>query len=384
MMRLIKRGVSGTAGVLLLSGAASCQPIDEGPVALSGLAPAAQGWTMTVLAGGLEHPWGLAFLPGDEGILITERPGRIRLFKDGALRGEPIGGVPPVLASRQGGLLDIALDPDFARTRLVYLTYAHGTVEKNNTRVARARFDGSTLSDLEVVFDVTPHKRGGLHFGSRMQFMPDGSLLVGLGDGFNYRDQAQDVGSHLGKIVRLRPEGGAFAGNPFADRGGALAEVYSYGHRNIQGLALDRASGRVWATEHGPLGGDELNLIEPGKNYGWPLATYGREYHGPRVSQKTSLPGMEDPKIVWTPVLAASGLMVYSGEAFPQWKGDIFAGGLMTREIRRIDIDASGNIGRQESIAIQSRVRDVREGPDGMIYVVTDEADGKLIRVSPK
>lgn len=355
----------------------------SGPVTPTAQTPAAKGWKAVKVVSGLEHPWAIAFLP-DGAMLITERPGRLRIVRDGVLDPTPIRGVPEVLAQRQGGLLDVALHPDFAKNQLIYLSYSAGAPNENRTTIARARLAGGALEDLQVIFEASPTKAAGFHFGSRFLFLPDGSLLLSVGDGFNYRDQAQDVGSHLGKVLRIRDDGTTATGNPFHARGDASAEVYTYGHRNIQGLARDPVSGRIYATEHGPRGGDELNLITPGSNYGWPRATYGREYHGPKISDHTSLEGMVDPLVVWTPCIAPSGLIVYTGDAFPAWKGDIFAGGLVLRQIRRVDLNEAGEIVGQETLQLEERVRDVDQGPDGMLYVVTDEERASIWRIEPQ
>lgn len=374
------------ASALLLASALclpACGQAPDGPVVPTASSPAATGWKMTTLVEGLEHPWAVCFLP-DGDMLITERPGRLRIVRDGTLDPTPISGVPEVLALRQGGLLDVVLHPDFENNRLVYLTYSTGTRNANHTRVARATFDGKSLNDLEVIFDAKPERSNGFHFGSRIVWLPDGTMLLSVGDGGGTRDQAQDLGSHQGKVLRLKDDGSVATGNPFHARMDAQPEVWSYGHRNIQGMARDPVSGRIWATEHGPRGGDELNLVEPGKNYGWPRATYGREYHGPKISDHTALPDMIDPKVVWTPCIAPSGLVVYTGDAFPQWKGSIFAGGLILEQIRRVIVSESGEVTGQETLQIDRRVRDVRQGPDGFLYVVTDEEKGVLLRIEPK
>jgi len=339
----------------------------------------------------LEHPWGLAWLP-DGSILITERSGRLRIVREGNLDPTPIPGVGEVFAQSQGGLLDIALHPDFADNRLVYFSYAHGTSSENRTRIARATFDGSSLSNWQVIFEVSQTKSRGQHFGSRLLWLPDGTLLASIGDGGNppveldgefIRQQAQNLGSHLGKVIRINDDGSIPSDNPFVNNAEAAPEVWSYGHRNIQGLAYDAASNRVWATEHGARGGDEVNWVEAGENYGWPVATHSREYSGGLISPETSLPGMVDPKVIWTPSIAPSGLAVYSGTIFPQWQGNLFAGGLVSQDVRRIELDESGNVLNETSIAIGQRVRDVRQGPDGMLYVLTDAPNGQLIRLEP-
>lgn len=372
---------------LLLSAPAAASPriSDKDP-------PVAQGSSTTVLARGLENPWSMAWLP-DGSMLLTERPGRVRVFKDGALMPAPIPGVPEVFASGQGGLLDVAAHPKFAENRLVYFTYAHGERDANKTRVARARFDGIRLTDWQVIFENSRTKTGGQHFGSRMAWLPDGTLLVSIGDGGNppveldgdlIRKQAQNLGSHFGKIIRITDDGGVPKDNPFVGRRDADPAVWSYGHRNIQGMAWDPINKRLWISEHGALGGDELNLARPGKNYGWPVVTFSKEYLFARtISKETTRPGMEDPALVWMTAIAPSGLAVYSGEAFPQWKGDLFAGGLIKQDIRRIKLDAGGRVILEEAIRMRERVRDVRQGPDGLLYVLTDEENGSLIRIAP-
>jgi aldose sugar dehydrogenase len=340
---------------------------------------------------GLEHPWGMAWLP-DGTMLITERPGRLRMVRQGTLDPTPISGVPPVFAVSQGGLMDVAVHPRFKENRLIYLTYSHGNDQANRTRIARARLDGKALRDVQVIFEVSPTKPGGQHFGSRILWLPDNTMLVAIGDGGNpplqiegnlARKQAQNLRSHLGKVVRLNDDGTIPRNNPFATDGRATPAIWSYGHRNIQGMALDRATGRVWATEHGSRGGDELNWVEAGKNYGWPLVTHSQEYGGGEISPERSRPGLVDPTLVWTPAIAPSGLAVYQGDRVPSWKGTLFAGGLVSRSVRWIRLDASGKVMNQQEIDIGQRVRDVRQSPDGLIYVLTDATNGQLIRLEP-
>ena len=356
-------------------------------------APFASGIRQTVLVRGLEHPWGIAWLP-DGSLLISERPGRLRLVRDGVLDPEPIAGVPGVLAAGQGGLLDVSVHPRFRENGYLYLTYAAGTPEANHTRLARARFDGRSLGPLEVLFAVPQRKSGTQHFGSRMLWLPDGTLLLAIGDGGNppveldgqlIRLQAQNPGSALGKILRLNDDGTPATGNPFRTGAGTSSLVWSYGHRNIQGLARDPLTGRVWASEHGARGGDELNLIQPGANYGWPLVTHSREYFGPAISDRRTAPGLVDPRRVWSPAIAPSGLAVASGSRVPAWRGQLFAGGLVSGDVHRLRLDPQGRVLAEEAIAIGARVRDVREGPDGLLYILTDEApDGRLIRLEPE
>ncbi|MBD1914332.1 MULTISPECIES: PQQ-dependent sugar dehydrogenase [Cyanophyceae] len=340
---------------------------------------------------GLEHPWSMVWLP-DGDMLITERPGRLRRVSNGALDPTPIAGVPEVLAFRQGGLLDIALHPEFENNGLIYLAYADGTQQANRTQVARARLEGNTLSDWTVIFTNNRDKSDGQHFGSRLLWLPDGTLLVALGDGGNpplqlngelIRNQAQNRQTLLGSVVRLTEEGEAPSDNPFVNDAGANPLVWSYGHRNIQGLALDPKTSRVWSTEHGSRGGDELNRLEPGENYGWPVVTYSDEYSGGPVSTERSRPDMVDPLTYWTPSIAPSGLAVYRGDRYPQWQGQLFAGGLVSQDVRRIEVDANGAVVDQVSIPIGQRVRDVRQGPDGFLYVLTDDPNGRLVRLEP-
>ncbi|PZO43589.1 MAG: hypothetical protein DCF17_05815 [Shackletoniella antarctica] len=340
---------------------------------------------------GLEHPWGMAWLP-DGDLLVTERPGRLRRISDGVLDPTPIAGVPDLLAFSQGGLLDITLHPQFEENSLVYLAYADGTQQANRTQVARARLEGNRLTDWTIVFTNNREKSGGQHFGSRLLWLPDGTLLVAIGDGGNppleldgdlIRNQAQNRRTLLGSVVRLTDAGNAPNDNPFVGDSEANPLLWSYGHRNIQGLALDSETGQVWSTEHGSRGGDELNQLEPGENYGWPVVTYSDEYSGGPVSTEQSRPGMVDPITYWTPSIAPSGLAVYRGDRYPQWQGQLFAGGLVSQDVKRIEVDASGNVVNQTPIPIGQRVRDVRQGPDGFLYVLTDAANGRLVRLEP-
>ncbi|MEL6578117.1 MAG: PQQ-dependent sugar dehydrogenase [Cyanobacteria bacterium J06621_12] len=349
----------------------------------------ASNFKLTTILEGLEHPWSIAWLP-DGSMLITERPGRLRIARNGVLSPQPISGVPEVLAAGQAGLMDVSLHPDFSTNRLVYLTYAHGSRSANQTRIARAEFDGSALSNLEVIFEVNPVKNDTQHFGSRIVWLPDQTMLIAIGDGGNppiqlngslIRQQAQNLNVPLGKVIRLNDDGSIPADNPSFNSADANPAVWSYGHRNIQGLAVDRSSNRLWATEHGSKGGDEVNLLEAGENYGWPEVTYSEEYSGGQISSERSRPGMIDPKVVWTPAIAPSGLAVYTGDRFSQWKGDLFAGGLVSQDVRRLDLDDEGNVLKEESIYIGQRVRDVRQSPDGMLYVLTDEDNGQLIQI---
>jgi aldose sugar dehydrogenase len=342
------------------------------------------GYKVTEIAKGLDHPWSMAFLP-DGSMLVTERPGRLRLIKGGALLPQPIAGVPPVHTGSQAGLFDIVLHPNFPQNNLVYLTYASGTAAANGTRVARARFDGSALQDFQVIFKAMPLKDTDNHYGGRMAFLPDGTFALTIGEGFEYREKAQDLSSDLGKIVRLKDDGSVPADNPFVGQAAVRPEIYTWGHRNEQGLIFDAQSGRLYETEHGPRGGDELNIIEARKNYGWPVITYGMDYSGAYVSPYTQRPGLEQPVIYWTPSIAPSGLAIYRGDKFPAWKGDLFVGALAFRHLRRVHLDEHGEVAFQEELLndLNWRIRDVRAAPDGYLYVCTDEDDGRVLRLEP-
>ncbi|HRJ26937.1 MAG TPA: PQQ-dependent sugar dehydrogenase [Fimbriimonadaceae bacterium] len=351
--------------------------------------PNVDGWKAVPVVDGLDRPWGMAWLP-DGRILVTEKEGQIRVVAQGVLQSAALSGVPEIYSGGQGGLMDIALHPDFSRNSLVYFTASTGTGRENRTCLFRGKLVGNGLQNVQKIYQVQQDKSGGQHFGSRILWMPDKTLLMSIGDGGNpptrygdgwIRNQAQNLGASLGKVLRLKDDGKPASGNPLASRSGALPEVYSYGHRNIQGLARDPQSGRVWANEHGARGGDEVNLIQGGKNYGWPLATFSREYSGPEITPNTSLPGMEDPVVVWTPCPAPSGLAFYTGNRYPAWRGDLFSGGLAGADVRRIDLDSQGRVLGQQRLNIGARVRDVRQGPDGFLYLLTDEGNGRLLRI---
>ena len=349
----------------------------------------AEDFKITTVLEGLQRPWSMGWLP-DGAILITERPGRLRIVRNGILEPKAISGVPKVLAIGQGGLLDVAIHPNFAQNNWIYLTYSHGTESANRTRVARATFDGSSLQDVEVIFEVEQTKSGGQHFGSRIVWLPDNTMLIAFGDGGNppikldgelIRQQAQNLNSYLGKVVRLKDDGSIPSDNPFAESKDVDAALWSYGHRNIQGMVFDGENNRLWSTEHGARGGDELNLVLAGENYGWPEVTYSQEYFGGEISQERSREGMEDPKLVWSSAIAPSGLALYTGGRIGQWQGDLFAGGLVSKDVRHLDLDEEGNVLEEKSIPIGQRVRDVRQSPDGTLFVLTDESNGKLLTI---
>jgi aldose sugar dehydrogenase len=333
---------------------------------------------------GLEHPWGLAFLP-DGGFLVTERPGRLRLVSAaGRLDPRPIEGLPSIAARGQGGLLDVALHPSFADNRLVYLSYAEAGDGGVGTAVARGRLDGHSLADVEVIFRMTPKTGGGRHFGSRLVFDRAGYLFITLGDRGD-RPRAQELDNHIGTLIRLHDDGRVPDDNPFLGRDDALPEIYSYGHRNIQGAALHPDTGQLWTHEHGPQGGDEINLPEAGVNHGWPVITYGVNYVvGTEIGEGTHRPDMAQPLYQWTPSIAPSGMAFYTGDAFPGWQGDLFVGALKFRQLVRLTLDGESVVGEERLLdGALGRIRDVRQGPDGLLYLLTDANDGHLVRLRP-
>ena len=347
-------------------------------------APVAGVVTAEVIASGLEHPWGFAFLP-DGRFLVTERPGRLRIVDaDGSLSA-PLTGVPEVLARSQGGLLDVTLDPDFAENQVLYLSFSEpGSGGTAGTAVARARLARDGLEDVTVIYRQEPKVRSNGHYGSRVVIRDDGTLFITQGDRMNQRPLVQDLATGIGKVMRINADGSAPADNPFVDRAGAKPGIWSYGHRNVQAAALDPATGELWTVEHGARGGDELNRPEAGKNYGWPVITYGVDYSGVRIGEGTAKEGMEQPVYYWDPVIAPSGMTFYDAEAFPGWKGSILIGSLGTGSLVRLTM-ADGKVTSEERYEILGgqRVRDVQVGADGLIYLVTDEDDGELVRVSP-
>jgi glucose/arabinose dehydrogenase len=337
------------------------------------------------VAGGLEHPWSVAFLP-DGGMLVTERPGRLRLVETGRLRAAPVEGVPEVYAQDQGGLLDVVLDPEFERNRWIYLSYSHAEGGRTTTRVMRARYAPEGLFEQRVIFAAEPLVRSSKHFGSRLAFGRDGTLFVTMGERSNQRQEAQNLGNHLGKVLRIHRDGSVPEDNPFVGRAGVAPEIYTFGHRNPQGLAVNPRDGRVWEQEHGARGGDEVNVLEPGANYGWPEVAYGVNYDGSTIgSGRREAAGVEPPLFYWDPSIAPSGMTFYTGDRFPGWRGDVLVGALRFRLVSRLDLDEQGRVVKEErSLEGElGRIRDVRTGPDGLVYLLTDEDEGGLYRLEP-
>ena len=316
-------------------------------------------------------------------ILVTERAGRLRIVRGGKLDPTTISGVPTVVAQSQGGLMEVALHPNFAQNQFIYLTYSKPGEQGNTTALARGRFDGKALLDVKDLFVADAWSKPAMHFGSKIAFSPDGHLFMTVGER-NDRNRAQELTHHAGKILRLNDDGSVPKDNPFVGKDGVRPEIYSYGHRNAQGLAFRPGTSELWANEHGPLGGDELNLIQPGRNYGWPVITYGREYSGEIIAANPFREGMEQPLTVWVPSIGISGLAFYDGDAFPNWKGQMFVGGLSGLTLNRVGLNDRGLAGREMLLyELRQRIRDVRVGADGFIYVVTDNGQGGILRIEP-
>ena len=342
------------------------------------------------LAGGLQNPWSMQFLP-DGGLLITERPGRLRIFRDGELDPEPVAGVPEVRQTILGGLLDVLLHPDFAANGTLYLSYAKAIDGASTTALARARFDGRALSNVLDIFVASTRSQSAVNFGGRMVFGPDGKLYLTVGER-QEQSRAQDPLDHGGKVLRLNDDGTVPDDNPFVGDEASLPEIFTLGHRSPQGLAVHPETGAIWEHEHGPLGGDEINVLVAGANYGWPLVSYGTDYDGTRITEtgKTELEDLEPPLVYWVPSIAPSGLSFYQGEMFAAWRGNALVGALMRGRVRgtghfqRLTFENGRAITREPILLeLRQRIRDVREGPDGAIYVLTDENPGVLLRLTP-
>jgi len=380
--RLLPPVLSGAAA--LLASTATAQQVHRS---------ALHDYRVVTVAEGLVNPWSLAWLPNGD-MLVTERPGRLRIVRNGRLLPDPVTGVPPVRQGGQGGLLDVVLHPDFATNRLLYLSYAKGNSDSlGTTVVVRGRFENDRLSNVEEIVVAQAWTRGRGHHGSRLAFDRNGYLFITVGDrqappsGDLEAHPAQDLGNHHGVVLRLHDDGRVPADNPFVGRAGALPEIWSYGHRNPQGLAIHPETGDIWATEHGPQGGDELNLIHPGRNYGWPVVGFGVNYgSGAAIHAATRREGMEDPVHVWVPSIATSGLLVYTGSAFPAWRGNLFVGGMAGEQLARLTLDGQRVVNEETLAQRIGRIRDVRQGPDGFIYLAIDHRSGQptaVVRLEP-
>jgi glucose/arabinose dehydrogenase len=340
------------------------------------------GFQIVTVANNLDHPWSLAFLP-EGGYLVTERKGSLLMISADGKSRKRITGLPPIAAATQGGLLDIILAPDYRSSRTVFFSFSASGRGGTGTEIARAQLAGTALTSVHIIFRAEPKTSSNLHYGSRLLFAPDGTLYITLGEKFDMK-QAQNPSTHPGSVIRINPDGTVPEDNPFRRMPGYKPEIYTLGHRNVQGIMLNPVTGDIWIHEHGPMGGDEINILKSGKNYGWPLVTYGIDYSGAIISDKTDAPGFEPPLLYWKPSIAPSGMTWYDGDKFPQWKGNVFVGSLVQRHLRRLVIRDS-QVVRQEKLLeeLGERIRDVRTGPDGYLYLLTDSSSGRLLRLEP-
>jgi aldose sugar dehydrogenase len=385
----MNRSVAALAALVFAAALPACSSAQDGPQR-----SALHTFRIVPVADGLQIPWGMAWLPNGD-MLITERAGRLRIVRGGSLLPTPVAGVPAVRTGGQGGLLDVAVHPDFAQNRLVYLSYAKrgSDTTLGTTAVARGRLENDRLTDVQEIFEAKVWARGSGHHGSRLAFDGKGYLFISLGDrqvpprGDLEKHPAQDLSTHHGKLIRLHDDGRVPTDNPFVNTPGALPEIWSYGHRNVQGLLVDQATGNVWANEHGPQGGDELNLIEPGKNYGWPVIGFGVNYgSGLAIHAGTTREGMEQPRHVWIPSIGISGAMLYTGDKFPEWKGNILVGGLAGEQLVRLTLNGTRVMSSELILQRMGRIRDVRQGPDGFVYVAFEDrgnAPTRVVRLEP-
>lgn len=337
---------------------------------------------VTKVVEGLTHPWSMAFLPNG-GMLVTERIGRLRVIRNGKLVRTPVPGLPKVALGGQAGLLDIALHPRFSENRFLYISYVGSGPDGIGTEIARARFIDDRLNELETLLVVRPKATGGRHFGSRLLFGRDGHLYITIGD-LGMKHRAQDLGDLAGKIIRITANGLAPPNNPFIGRSSIRSEIYTYGNRNPQGLALHPVTGQIWEVEHGPKGGDEINVVRRGANYGWPVITYGTSYTGKAIGEGSAKAGMEQPLRYWVPSISPSGITFYTGKAFPAWRGNVFLGALSGRALVRLRVDGKRILEEERLLEdLGERIRDVRQGPDGHLYLLTDASNGALLRLDP-
>ncbi|WP_082821381.1 PQQ-dependent sugar dehydrogenase [Gemmatimonas phototrophica] len=339
--------------------------------------------TSEVVATGLVNPWAIEFLP-DGRALVTERPGRLRMLSTSGQLSAPLTGVPSVFAQGQGGLLDVAIDPQFAQNQMIYLSYAEAGAGGSGTAVARAQLSGAALVNVQVIYRQEPKLNGGGHYGSRLVFARDGQLFITQGDRMNWKERAQDLSMGQGKIMRIATNGTVPADNPFVNRTDARAEIWSYGHRNVQAAALHPTTGQLWTVEHGARGGDELNHPERARNYGWPVITYGVDYSGARIGEGSAKAGLEQPVYYWDPVIAPSGMAFYTASAIPGWQGSILIGSLSPGALVRLEL-TNGRVTREVRYLgeLGERIRDVAVGPDGFVYIVTDSSNGRVLRIKP-
>jgi aldose sugar dehydrogenase len=371
----IKHLISFSLGFFIFTG---CSVADEGGVYSS----EKHNFTIETVIEGLEHPWSVDFLP-DGRFLVTEKPGRLRIIENGQLS-EPVIGLPEIKEKGQGGLLDIALDPEYENNKTIYLSYSAKGEGGIGTEVVKGTLSGNELKNTQVIFKLSPKTDTGYHFGSRLLFTKDGSLFITLGDRGD-QDRAQVLNDHAGSLIHINKDGTVPADNPFIDNPDVKPEIYTYGNRNMQGIAMHPETGDVWTIEHGPQGGDELNLMKPGVNYGWPVITYGVNYGlGTKIGEGTEKEGMAQPVHYWVPSIATSSLLFYTGDKFPGWKGNAFVGSLKFGQIARLEMQDNKVIHEERLVNGKAgRIREVQQGPDGCLYIVTDESNGKLLRLKP-
>ena len=380
VMRSVRSGANRAVAVLIAGVSFLLGGLTQAPAQEQIYRSSEHDYAVEPVVTGLEHPWAVAFLP-DGGLLITERPGRL-LRIDAAGARTAVAGLPEIAAAGQGGLLDVIVDPGFAANRLIYFSYVERADGGLRTAVARAELDGGRLLEVRRIFAMNRASRGGRHFGSRLAILADGDLVIGLGDR-GQRQRAQDPADHAGSVLRIRTDGSPSPRTAALAIPGAAPEVFTWGHRNVQGLAIHPETGAVWVHEHGPRGGDEINILRGGANYGWPVVTFGREYSGPSIGIGTEAPGMQSPLLHWTPSIAPSGMAFYTGAEFPRWRGDLFAGALVGRHLRRVVLRGEEAVEQEVLLdRLAERVRDVRQGPDGALWVLTDESDGTLYRIT--
>ena len=373
-MFAVRMIVAVALSALLIASEAVSQPIATQTMPLN----------VQTVAKGLEHPWSLAFLP-DGRMLVTERPGRLNLV-DAHGKLTRIAGLPAIAAGGQGGLLDVALAPDFSTSQRIVFSFTEPREQGNGTSVAVAKLSpqADRLDNVKVIFRQEPSYANGMHFGGRLVFARDGTLFVTLGERFALMDQAQNLANHLGKIVRINLDGSVPPGNPFVGQSGKKPEIWSYGHRNVQAAAIHPQTGALWAVEHGARGGDEINIPQAGKNYGWPVIAYGQHYSGAKIGTGTAAPGMEQPIYVWDPSIAPSGMAFVTSDRYPSWKGQLLVGALAGESVSRLTLDGPRITSEERMLAaLQKRIRDVRQEPDGFIYLLTDSPQGRLLRLNP-
>lgn len=339
---------------------------------------------LETVAEGLKNPWGLAFLP-DGSMIVSERAGNLRLVNPKGKLGEPLQGLPDIVVKGQGGLLDVAVDPDYASTGWIFFSYSEPGERGNSTALARARIEGKVLVDVTRIFSQKPKVESNAHFGSRIVFKGDGTLFLTLGDRYSRMDDAQTLDNHHGKVIRINKDGSVPADNPYVNTEGALPEIWSIGHRNMQGAAMHPETGELWSGEHGAQGGDEINIDRAGVNYGWPVVTYGEDYGGGKIGEGFKKEGMETPIYYWLPSLATAGMTFYTGDQFPKWRGDLFVASLRAETLSRLDIEGERVLHEERLLAdeLGERLRHVVQGPDGYLYLLTDQSDGKIIRLKP-